>query len=485
LEYRDNQHMTTDRYKGKRVTIMGLGTRGGGLGVARYLAAEGAIVTVTDRRSEEELASSIRELDGLPIRYVLGGHVERDFNREGADVVVRNPGVRRNSPLLRLARENGVTVEMEMSLFFRDCPAPIVGITGTKGKTTTSTICASILRSWDSRTVLAGNMGISALQQLPQITADTPVIIELSSWQLEALDEHRMAPHIAVLTNISEDHLDAYDGFADYAATKRSIARHQTATDYLIVNRDDEEAWMASNEAAAQIVPFGMSAREEPGMWIEDRTLTFRTMSKEERFQIPGNPALTGSRQAANAAAAVAAAMLQGATRDAVENGLQGFSGIKDRFERVAVVEGVEYINDTSATAPVAAIAALERLPGRRVHLIAGGAGKQTDLSSFADVVRDSVRDVYLLEGSATPDLTALLKSREVAIRGVFGSMAEAVDSATAASSDGDVVLLSPGCASFGLFRDEFDRGNKFREAVQAVSTSAELVTLQSSEHTR
>lgn len=477
--------MTTDRYKGKRVTIMGLGTRGGGLGVARYLAVQGAIVTVTDRRSEAELAGSMRELDGLPIRYVLGRHDERDFTREGADIVVRNPGVRRNSPLLQLARENGVTVEMEMSLFFRACPAPIVGITGTKGKTTTSTICASILRSWDARTVLAGNMGISALEQLPRITPDMPVIIELSSWQLEALDEHRLAPHIAVLTNISEDHLDAYDGFADYAATKRIIARHQTAADYLIVNRDDVEAWTARKETAAQIVPFGMSALEEPGMWIEDRTLIWRTTTEREQFQIPDNPALTGSRQAANAAAAVATAMLLGATREAVAEGLRGFRGIKDRFERIADVEGVEYINDTSATAPVAAIAALERLPDRRVHLIAGGAGKQTDLSSFADAVRDRVHDVYLLEGSATPDLSALLKSRDVAIRGVFDSMAEAVDAATASASVGDVVLLSPGCASFGLFRDEFDRGDKFREAVQAVSDRAKLLTLQSSERTR
>jgi UDP-N-acetylmuramoylalanine--D-glutamate ligase len=476
--------MTTDYHKGKRVTIMGLGTRGGGLGVARYLVSEGAIVTVTDRRSEGDLASSMRELEGLPIRYVLGHHDERDFTREGADVVVRNPGVRRNSHLLQLARENGVTVEMEMSLFFRACPAPIVGITGTKGKTTTSTICASILRSWDARTVLAGNMGISALEQLPRITPDTPVIIELSSWQLEALDEHRLAPHIAVLTNISEDHLDAYYGFADYAATKRTIARHQNSIDYLIVNRGDDEAWQAIKETAAQIVPFGMYRRNEPGSWFDDRTLIWQTRSTIERFQIPDNPALTGTRQAANAAAAVAAAMLLSATREAVEDGLKGFSGIKDRFEHVAVIEGVEYINDTSATAPVAAIAALERLPGRRVHLIAGGAGKQTDLSSFADAVRESVHDVYLLEGSATPDLSTLLKARGVAIREIFGSMADAVGAASAASSDGDVVLLSPGCASFGLFRDEFDRGDKFREAVQAVSDRAKLVTLQSSERT-
>ncbi|MFL5762038.1 MAG: UDP-N-acetylmuramoyl-L-alanine--D-glutamate ligase [Thermomicrobiales bacterium] len=469
------------RYKGKRITIMGLGTRGGGLGVARFLAAEGALLTVTDRRSEEDLASSIRDLHGLPIRFVLGRHDERDFTREGADIVIRNPGVRRNSPLLRLAREHGVAIEMEMSLFFRACLAPIIGITGTKGKTTTSTICASILQSWDPRTVLAGNMGISALEQLPRIAPDTPVIIELSSWQLEALDEHRLAPHIGVLTNISEDHLDVYDGFADYAATKRTITRNQTRDDVLIVNRTDEEAWKASKETTARVVPFADTRRDELGMWVDNRRLVWRTDNGSTEIPIPENPALTGSRQAANAAAAAAAALIQGASVDAVGRGLRGFSGIQNRFERVAVTAGVEYINDTSATAPVAAIAALERLPGRRIHLLAGGAGKQTDLSTFADAVQASVHGVYLLNGTATPDLESLLAARQVPLRGPYDSMARAVDAASHAATSGDVVLLSPGCASFGLFRDEFDRGDKFREAVRLVADRLNLTAQEAS----
>jgi UDP-N-acetylmuramoylalanine--D-glutamate ligase len=466
----------SNRYDGQRVTIMGLGTRGGGLGVARYLVAEGATVTVTDRRTEQDLATSIEALGSLPIRYVLGRHDERDFTRAGADIVIRNPGVRRNSPLLQHAREDGVRVEMEMSLFFRACQAPIIGITGTKGKTTTSMICASILQAWDARTIVAGNMGISALEQLPRITETTPVIIELSSWQLEALDEHVLSPHIAVLTNISEDHLDAYDGFADYAATKRTIAHHQTSADVLIVNRDDTEAWRASSETLARVVPFGGTSRDDPGMWVEDSMLKWQTEDESQQIEVPENQALTGTRQLANAAAAAAAAMTRGAPPWAVIEGLKRFSGIKDRFERVATIEGVEFINDTSATAPVAAIAALERLSGRRIHLIAGGAGKQTDLSSFADAVRDSKCDVHLLQGAATPELRELLSSRGVAIRGPYDSMRAAVDAATSAAAGGDVVLLSPGCASFGLFRDEFDRGDKFREAVRAVADRSNLV---------
>src|SRR5215217_8178671 len=242
-----------DGFLGQRVTVMGLGTRGGGVGVARFLAEQGAIVTVTDGKTAEELAQPMGELAGLPIRYVLGGHEERDFTPAGADMVVRNPGVRRTSPLLRLAQESGVAIEMEMSLFFRLCPAPIIGITGTKGKTTTATLCAAMLSAWDERTVLAGNMGVSALAQLPRITPETPVVLEVSNWQLEALDEHRLSPQIAVLTNISEDHLDTYDGFADYAATKRSITRHQRPEHWLVVNADDPEAWKAAAETKACI----------------------------------------------------------------------------------------------------------------------------------------------------------------------------------------------------------------------------------------
>ncbi|MGN6031170.1 MAG: Mur ligase family protein, partial [Thermomicrobiales bacterium] len=193
---------------GKRVTVMGLGILGGGVGVARYLATHGAHVTVTDMRDEASLQESIHQLQDLPVAYHLGGHDLADFTSAGADIVVRNPGVRPDSEYLVAARNDGVGVEMEMSLFFRACPAPILGVTGTKGKTSVSTLCGHILKSWKPETLLAGNMGISALAQVDRLTATTPVVIELSSFQLEALDENRLGPHVAVITNISEDHLD-------------------------------------------------------------------------------------------------------------------------------------------------------------------------------------------------------------------------------------------------------------------------------------
>jgi UDP-N-acetylmuramoylalanine--D-glutamate ligase len=449
---------------------MGLGTRAGGVGVARYLAEAGARVTVTDAKPATALAEPLAALADLPIRYVLGGHWEEDFTPAGADLVVRNPGVPRRASMLALARRRGLPVEMEMTLFVRACPAPIVGVTGTKGKTSVATLCGELLRAWDPQTVLAGNMGVSALGQLPRIAAETPVAIEISSWQLEGLDEHRLAPRIAVLTNISEDHLDTYDGFADYAATKRSIAHHQRPDDLLVVNADDPEAWRAAAETRARVAPFGLTDRGDDGAWRVADCLLWRWEGRELLFDLPATPALAGDHNAANALAAVAAALLRGAATAAVQAGLDRFAGVRDRMERVAEVGGVLFVNDTTATAPAAVVAALRSLAGRRVHLLAGGADKRLDLGPLATAAAAHAHAVYLLDGTATPTLAALCRREGVDPVGTFGSMDGAVGAAAAAAAAGDVVLLSPGTASFGLFRDEFDRGERFRQAVRALA---------------
>lgn len=459
----------SDVFRGQRVTVMGLGTRGGGLGVAKYLAGAGANVTVTDMRGADDLAGPIAELAGLPIRFALGGHDERDFTSERADIVVRNPGVRRNSPYLELARRSGVSVEMEMSLFLRACPAPVIGVTGTKGKTTTATLLAEMLRHWDERTVLAGNMGVSAVAELPRITPDTPVVLELSSWQLEALDEHGLSPHIAVLTNISEDHLDAYDGFADYAATKRSIARHQTVADTFIVNLDDPEATRDLASVPGKVAPFGDGDRNDPGVWISRNALICRDERTTAELAVPNRLPFLGRHQLLNAAASASAALAIGAPIEAVNAGLDSFRGVRNRMEVVAEIDGVTYINDTAATAPAAAIANIGGLRGRRIHLIAGGHDKQADLLPLADAIAAGATSIHLLDGTATPKLRGMLEERGREGVGTYRTMAQAVDAAIRDALPGDIVLLSPGCASFGLFRDEFDRGDQFRAAVAAL----------------
>ena len=454
--------------RGKRVTLLGLGTRGGGLGVARYLVSEGAEVTVTDRQPPEALAAPLAALAGLPIRYTLGGNDERDFTPPGTDLVVRNPGVPRRAPLLELARAHGIPVEMEMSLFFRACPAPIVGVTGTKGKTTVSTLIGELLQKTYPDVVVAGNMGVSALDQLPRLRPDVPVVIELSSWQLESLIEHGLAPRIAVLTTIAEDHLNTYDGFEDYAETKRGIARHQRSGDWFVGNRDDPQAWRGANGTAATAVPFGDEDRGEDGGWRRGHELIWRWRGIERRWLLPDVPALAGRHGARNALAAIAAAMLAGASAESVADGLRRFRGVRDRMEPVAEIDGVAYVNDTTATAPIAAVAALEALAeaSGRIHLLTGGADKGLDPTPLAEAVARRMVTTYVFDGTATPALAAALDARGVAPRGPFSTMSDAVSAARDEAVPGDVVLLSPGCASFGVFRDEFDRGDQFRQAV-------------------
>ena len=462
-----------DDLQGKRVTVVGLGTLGGGVGVARYLCEQGARVTVTDMRDAQALAASIEELEGLPITFHLGGHEIRDFLPEGADIVVRNPGVPRNSEFLLAARDHGVPIEMEMSLFFRACAAPVIGVTGTKGKTTVSSLIGDILTRWDARTVVAGNMGISALAAAGRIETDTPVVIELSSWQLEALDEHGLGPAVAVLTNIHEDHLTHYDGFEDYASTKRSIARHLASTDVVVYNADQEDTRRVVDVTSGRPMSFGVQAQEGDGAWLDGDTLLVRWNGVDMRYPRPEQLSLAGPAGTENALAAIAAATVRGVPRDVIADALGAFAGVPNRLEELARCEGITFINDTSATAPVAAAATIRLLHQRdtNVTVIAGGADKASDFGPLAEAIVETDATLVLLEGSGTRRLRARLREIGLETPPPHGSLDSAFADAVANGGGPRTVALSPGCASFGMFRNEFDRGDQFRELVRAWCT--------------
>ena len=461
----------TGTFVGKRALVMGLGIHGGGLGVARFLAREGAVVTVTDLRDATQLAEPLRQLADLPITYVLGEHRESDFT--DTDLVVRNPAVPRESPLLAAARTAGVPIEMEMSLFFRLCPAPIVGITGTKGKTTTTSLCAAMLTAWREDTIVAGNMGVSALEQLSSIAPTTPTVIELSSWQLEGLAEYGLSPHIALVTNLSPDHLNRYGTMDDYAEAKRGIVRAQGDRDYAVLNRDDTIIWGFREATPAHILPFGREDDGGDGAWLADGRLCWRVAGME--YSTPrATLRLPGNHNAANALAAGLAALALGAPFAALEAGLAGFTGVKDRMESLGLIGGVEWINDTTATAPAAAAAAVSAM-SRPTILIAGGSEKHTDFAEFAATVAPRVKAIVTLRGDSTPRLTdELLRAGldPALLHGPTGGMDEAVDLARDLAAPGDAVLLSPACASFGMFRNEFHRGDTFRAAVARLAAA-------------
>src|SRR5690349_18964763 len=290
--------------RGKRALVMGLGVHGGGLGVARFMAGQGADVTVTDLRTPEQLQSSLGALAGLPIRFVLGRHDDDDFRN--AEIVVRNPGVPRESRYLQIARASGAAIEMEMTLFFRLCPGPILGITGTKGKTTTTLLAGAMLREQYPDTVVAGNLRVSALEALPRITAGTPVVLELSSWQLEGLGEAQLSPQYACITNISPDHLDRYGSMEAYAEAKRQILAHQQRGAVVVLNYDDpilstwaadapgDLVWFARRQAEYDLHDRPVMIHGETGiLWLDasvphDQPLTVERVVEIEYIKLPG-----------------------------------------------------------------------------------------------------------------------------------------------------------------------------------------------------
>ncbi|HUS15889.1 MAG TPA: Mur ligase family protein, partial [Chloroflexia bacterium] len=239
----------------KKVLVWGLGVHGGGLGVARFMVAQGAQVRVTDMKDAAALATSLEALEGLPVTFVLGEHREEDF--AWADLIVRNPAVPRESPWLALARRLGTPVYMELGLFAALCPGRIIGVTGTKGKTTTATWTWEMLRRVAPEAVLAGNLRVSALEQLPRIGPETPVVLEMSSWQLEGTDEMGWSPPLAAITNLSPDHLNRYRDMDDYGAAKFAIMRHQRAEDTVVLNADDARVRAFAAQAVGKVAWFG------------------------------------------------------------------------------------------------------------------------------------------------------------------------------------------------------------------------------------
>jgi UDP-N-acetylmuramoylalanine--D-glutamate ligase len=457
-------------YTDKNILVMGLGVHGGGLGVARYMARNGAHVRVTDLRTADKMQGSMDALaaEGLRIEYTLGEHREEDFR--WADVVVKNPAVPGGSPWLELARSLGKPIEMEISLFLKLCPAPVIGVTGTKGKSTTATWTWEMLRHWRPDAVLAGNLRVSALEALPRIGVDTPVVLELSSFQLEGLEDPAISPHLAAVTNLSPDHMDRYRGMQDYGDAKKHIFKYQRAErgDYVVLNANDPVVASWASEAPAGVAWFGAGdvpvpvpavAVEEDGLRLLREGEASVLLCPSSDIQVPGE------HNRANAACAAMLAALAGAPVEAVRAGLRSFRGVADRMEYLATLDGVRFYNDTTSTTPASTIAALRSLDGP-VVLIAGGADKGLDFAELAPVVAKRALAVALLEGTATGLMEKQFRAAGVNLLGRYTDFAKAVRSAWQAAPAGGAVLLSPATASFGMFTNEFHRGERFRAIV-------------------
>jgi len=447
--------------RGKRVLVMGLGLHGSGIASARYAAQQGAQVRVTDLRAASVLAPSIATLQGLPIEYVLGQHREEDFL--WAEVVLHVPGVKRTSPYLQLAREHGAQIEQEIALFFRACPGHLIGITGTRGKTTTSTLLYELIKASGQHAVLGGNVsGVETLSLLPEITPQTQVVLELSSWQLEALEPHQVSPAVAVITNIYPDHLDTYTGMQEYAAAKATIFRHQHSGDLAVCNYDNEWTRRMGQTAPASQTWFTSLMRGGSFKRGSDDVVPFLAR------QTP----LRGAHNLENILLATTVAHLLGISDETIARGVRTFRGVAHRLQEVALIGGVRYINDTTSTTPVAGVAALTSFADPIV-LVAGGNTKHLPLENWPATIVERCRDLVLLEGSGTDELLPALdehahrRGRSNPLRGVFASFPLALQAAVDLTRPGDTLLFSPGFTSFGMFLNEFDRGEQFIAYVQ------------------
>ena len=454
-------------FKNKRVTIMGLGLHGGGVGAAKFFYGQGAKLLITDLKNRSQLKEPLQKLKGLPIKFVLGKHREEDFIN--TDLIIKNPAVSSDSPYLKIARDHNIPIRTDIEIFFDLVPSrQIIGITGTKGKSTTATLCYLFLKSKYPDTILAGNIGISPLGIISKVDKNTKVVLELSSFGLEGL---KKSPHIAVITALFPDHLDRYKNFRDYLKAKEPIFKYQKKSDILILNYNDPI-----------VKKIAAKARSKVHFFTQSEALTAKKKYKNQVF-------LTGLRNS-NISAALVVAEIFKIPKKNIEEVFSKFKGVSHRQEIVAVRKGAKYVNDTAATTPQSAILAIDtfknKFLGSKIILIAGGTDKNLNYKNLAEKIKKDVNFLILLPGTASDKIKKGINGFDNVY--LAKSMREAVRKASEYAQKGDVVLLSPGAASFtsleisrkrgkdkrkaslmgfNLFKNEFDRGEQFIELVK------------------
>lgn len=470
------------------VTVMGLGRykQGSGLGATKWLMRHGAQVIVTDLKGEEELEESMaivndwyeKYRDLYPDRaiyqplFVLGEHRKEDF--ANVNLIVKNPGVPSESEYIEEAAKNNIPVESDVSLFFRHCPYPMICVTGTKGKTTTTKLVGEMLRKVDVNAVIAGNINTSPLEYLDDLLErgePTPIVLELSSWLLEsmppAFKDLKKGPDVSVLTNIYPDHLDRYHSFGDYIHSKEIIFEHQAPHQFTVLNYDHPIVKEMEGEVKGQLFWCSRDMQEHQGCYIKDGNIVFVRNGNEEVLLPLEEVSLKGAHNEENILTAVCAAKLYNVPSEPIIDALKAFAGVPDRQELVREVDEITYINDTAATQQDAVLAALNRFGADGdIILIAGGVDKEGEYDALVERALDTCKHIVLFEGSAS-DLIAEKIAGRIPLDTGVKDMQDAVNKARAAASTGDIVLLSPAAASFNLFANAYDRGEQFREAVR------------------
>lgn len=455
------------KYKNKKVVIMGLGINGGGLGAATFFAKIGSNVLVTDLKTEEELKSSIKKLEKFGnIDFILGEHRENDF--KNADLIIKNPGVRNTSKYLKIAEENKIKITTDIGIFFELCENKIIGITGSKGKSTTTKLITEILET-QYKVYSGGNNRISVFNILEKLKQNDLVVLELSSWQLEILKNIKISPYVSIITNIEEDHLDTYDNsLQKYANAKFEIIKYQNKDDFAILNKSSnnlKKYILEKKKINSNVLYFGKNLKNL-NVYFDKENFIF----KDKKVDKISNFNAIGEFNLMNALPAIAVANIFKIKQENLKNIFKNFKTPAGRLEIIKKYKGITFINDTTATSPIGATQALKTI-NNPIVLIAGGKDKDLDFREYVNLAIEKVKYFVLFEGTATDKILKILKQNKIKEDKFcfVKNMKDAVKIAYKKCNKNDVLLLSPAAASFPTFKNEFDRGDQFAKYVKNI----------------
>jgi len=448
------------KLKDKPVLVVGLGKSG--VASAQFLLARGAKVTVSDSKSPEQLANEIPALLDRGIAVETGGHGERTFR--GQDLIVVSPGVPADSAPLLQARLQGVPIIGEIELAAQFLQGRIVAITGSNGKTTTTTLTGEILAASGFPVAVGGNIGTPAISLVDQTTPKSFVVLEVSSFQLETIQTFR--PFISAILNITPDHLDRHRTLEAYVDAKARIFENQNATDFCVLNADDAAANALTSRAKCPVLHFSRRTEVPAGVFVRQGKVFFRNGETEREILPVEEITLQGAHNLENVLAAVCIASLAGCPANKIGQAVHAFKAVEHRLEFVAEIAGVRYFNDSKATNVDATIKALESFPAN-IHLILGGKDKGSDYSVLNPLLRERVKQVYTIGAAAEKIASQIGQAAPI---DPSGTLENALRRASAAAKPGDIVLLAPACASFDQFQSYEHRGRVFKELVRALA---------------
>jgi len=452
----------------KRVLVVGLGKSG--LASALFLKAHGARVTVSDTKSGDELRNEIPTLLDHGITVETGGHGERTFREQ--DLIVVSPGVPVDTPLLVQARTLGESVIGEIELAAQFLPGPIVAITGSNGKTTTTTLVGEILTAGGLPALVGGNIGTPAISLAGQAKPESIIVLEVSSFQLETIQTFR--PKVAAVLNVTSDHLDRHQTLKTYVDAKARIFENQQNDDFAVLNQDDPTCITMAARTRAQVFWFSRQKEVKQGAWVREGNICFRQGAQQSEVMHVSELPLKGAHNLENVLAAVCAGALMGCTPGKIREAVRDFKAVEHRLEFVATIRGVDYYNDSKATNVDATIKALESFPAN-IHLILGGKDKGSDYTVLNDLLRQRVKRVYTIGAAAGKIESQIVSSKSGGVEVVHAETVEnALRKANAVAEAGDVVLLAPACASFDQFKNYEQRGQVFKEIVRGLAVGAE-----------